>query len=89
MIIGIQYSVITANDDILPLKTRIRSALEHIFNIYGIGRETRQTEIDKVINMECGVLGKRVLAEFLKYVKEENGQAFSEMLKSHRKSKRK
>lgn len=87
LIMGIQYSVITANDNILPLKTRIRGALELILNIYGIDKETQQEEIDKVLSMECRTLGKRVLAEFVKYVKEANEQAFEEMLKSHRRKK--
>ena len=81
---GIQYSVITANDNILPLKTRIRGALELILSIYSIDKETQQAEIDKVLNMECRTLGKSVLDEFIKYINETNEQAFSEMLAGRR-----
>ncbi|MBP1570565.1 MAG: TetR/AcrR family transcriptional regulator, partial [Oscillospiraceae bacterium] len=44
LIMGIQYITITADDSILPLKTRIRGALEYILNIYGIDEEIRQKE---------------------------------------------
>ena len=84
LIMGIQYSVITANDNILPLKTRIRGALELILSIYSIDKETQQAEIDKVLNMECRTLGKSVLDEFIKYINETNEQAFSEMLAGRR-----
>ena len=84
LIMGIQYSVITANDNILPLKTRIRGALELILSIYSIDKETQQAEIDKVLNMECRTLGKSILDEFIKYINETNEQAFSEMLAGRR-----
>ena len=35
--------------------------------------------------MECRVLGRKVLAEFVKYVNETNEHAFSEMLHRYRK----
>ena len=80
LIMGIQYTTITADDSILPLKTRIRGALEYILNIYGIDNRTRQKEIDKVLQMDCRQLGRNVLTEFIKYINETNEQAFSEML---------
>ena len=80
LIMGIQYTTITADDSILPLKTRIRGALEYILNIYGIDNRTRQKEIDKVLQMDCRQLGRNALTEFIKYINETNEQAFSEML---------
>jgi len=85
LIMGIQYSTITADDSILPLKTRIGGALEFILNIYGIESTARQAEIEKVLQMDCREIGRKVLAEFIKYVNETNGQAFSEMLAVRRK----
>lgn len=84
LIMGIQYTTITADDSILPLKTRIRGALEYILNIYGIDNRTRQKEIDKVLQMDCRQLGRNVLTEFIKYINETNEQAFSEMLAGRR-----
>ena len=79
LIMGIQYTTITADDSILPLKTRIRGALEYILNIYGIDKETRQAEIEKVLQLACREIGRNVLAEFIKYINETNEQAFSEI----------
>ena len=84
LIMGIQYITITADDSILPLKTRIRGALEYILNIYGIDNRTRQKEIDKVLQMDCRQLGRNVLTEFIKYINETNEQVFSEMLAGRR-----
>ena len=84
LIMGIQYITITADDSILPLKTRIGGALEYILNIYGIDNRTRQKEIDKVLQMDCRQLGRNVLTEFIKYINETNEQAFSEMLAGRR-----
>lgn len=84
LIMGIQYTTITADDSILPLKTRIRGALEYILNIYDIDNRTRQKEIDKVLQMDCRQLGRNVLTEFIKYINETNEQAFSKMLAGRR-----
>ena len=84
LIMGIQYITITADDSILPLKKRIRGALEYILNIYGIDNRTRQKEIDKVLQMDCRQLGRNVLTEFIKYIDETNEQVFSEMLAGRR-----
>lgn len=87
LIMGIQYTTITADDSILPLKTRIGGALEYILNIYGIDSEIRQQEIERVLQMDCRTLGRNVLAEFIKYINETNEQAFSEMPAGRRKNK--
>ena len=86
LIMGIQYSTITADDSILPLKTRIRGALEYILNIYGIDSKMRQKEIETVLQLDCRAIGRKVLAEFIKYVNETNEQSFREALLSHRRN---
>ena len=87
LIMGIQYTTITADDSILPLKTRIGGALEYILNIYGIDSKTRKKEIDRVLQMDCRTLGRKVLAGFVKYINETNEQSFSEMLAVQRRKK--
>ena len=84
LIMGIQYITVTADDSILPLKTRIGGALEYILNIYGIDKETRQAEIERVLRLDCREIGRNVLAGFIKYINETNEQAFSEMLASRK-----
>lgn len=87
LIMGIQYTTITADDSILPLKTRIGGALEYILNIYGIDEEIRQKEIDRVLQMDCRTVGRKVLAGFVKYINETNEQAFGEMLAGQKRKK--
>ena len=84
MVMGIQYSTITASDDIIPLKTRISGALHLILRIYNVDEETRNAEIEKVLNMDCRKIGQRVLKEFVNYVEETNEHILEDMLYNHR-----
>ena len=84
LIMGIEYSTITSNQGILPLKTRIEGALNQILSIYNIDEETRKIEIEKVLQMDCRSIGKRVLSEFVKYVEETNNHTLEEASRIHR-----
>lgn len=72
LVMGIQWSAITAKDDVLPLNTRISVALRQILNIYNVGEAEIASEIDRVLNMDCRAIGKQVLATFIDYVQEHN-----------------
>ena len=85
LIMGLQYITIVSTDDILPLKTRISGALNQILSIYNVDKETINTEIKKVLDMDCRILGKRVLAEFIAYVEQTNEHTLENML--HRRKK--
>uniref|UniRef100_UPI004057B58B hypothetical protein n=1 Tax=Agathobacter sp. TaxID=2021311 RepID=UPI004057B58B len=87
LVMGIQYSTITASDNILPLKMRISGALNQILSIYNVDEQTRTAEIEKVLQMDCRQLGKRILAEFIKYVKKTNEHTLEELLQRHRRKK--
>lgn len=87
LVMGIQWSTITADDDILPLETRISGALNQILNIYNVDEAAKGFEIDRVLNMDCRTLGKRVLSEFIDYVAKTNQQTLEEMLRSNRRKK--
>ena len=84
LVMGIQWSAITANDNILPLEIRISGALNQILNIYNVDEAAKVFEIDRVLNMDCRTLGKRVLSEFIDYVAKTNQQTFEEMLHRNR-----
>lgn len=84
LVMGIQYSTVTANDDILPLKIRVSGALHQILNIYNVDEQTRTAEIEKILQMDCRKLGKQVLAEFIKYVEKTNEQTLEDLLQRHR-----
>ncbi len=88
LIIGIQYSTITATDEVLPLKKRIAGAINQILTIYNVDEATRKAEIEKVIDMDCRDIGKKVLSEFVKYVEQKSEEALGEILRSRRKSKK-
>lgn len=84
---GMQYSTITASDSILPLRMRISGALNQILSIYNVEEQTRTAEIEKVLQMDCRQLGKRVLAEFIEYVEKTNEHTLEELLQRHRRKK--
>lgn len=84
LVMGIQYSIITANDNILPLKMRVSGALNQILSIYNIDEQTRTSEIEKVLQMDCRQLGKQVLAEFIKYVEKTNEHTLKDLLQRRR-----
>ena len=84
LVMGIQYSIITANDNILPLKTRISGGLNQILSIYNVDELTRTAKIEKVLQMDCRQLGKQVLAEFIKYVEKTNEHTLENLLQRNR-----
>ena len=87
LVMGIQYSIITANDNILPFKMRVSGALNQILSIYNVDEQTRTAEIEKVLQMDCRQLGKQVLAEFIKYVEKTNEHTLEDLLQRHRRKK--
>lgn len=84
LIMGIQYASISATDDILPLKTRISGALHQILGMYNVDEDTRNREIEKVLQMDCRGIGKQVLKEFVDFVEKNNQQTLEDMLRSRR-----
>lgn len=84
LIMGLQYAAIIPTDADIPLQTRIAGALNQILGIYNVDEETRQTEIEKVLSMDCRDISKRVLQGFTGFVERENEHTLEEMIKSHR-----
>ena len=84
LVMGIQYSTITINDSVLPLKTRISGALNQILSIYNVSEEEKNHEIQKVLEMDCRKIGKKVLKEFIDYVNIHNEQTLEEILQNYR-----
>ena len=77
---GIEYATLMTAGDPVTLETRISGALNNILGIFGIPEETRQVKIKKVFAMDYRNLGRRVLADFKKYVADVTEQAFLELL---------
>ena len=84
LVMGIQYSTISIDDSILPLKTRISGALNQILSIYNVNEEEKNAEIKKVLEMDCRKIGKKVLTEFINYVNIHNEQTLEEILQNYR-----
>lgn len=79
---GLQYAAIVPTNINIPVKTRIAGALYQILGMYGVDEETRQKEIDKVLAMECRDISKKVLQEFIAYMKQVNKQNIEDIVKS-------
>lgn len=84
LVSGVEYATLMTVHDGVSLETRIKGALQNILGVYGVPPETRQLKIEKVFAMDYRSLGKRVLAEFKKYVEEANEQAFFDLIKRRR-----
>lgn len=75
---GLQYSAIVPTDANIPLKMRLSGALNQILSIYNVDEETRQEEIQKVLDKDCREISKRVLKAFTGFVKEKNAKTLNE-----------
>lgn len=78
-VMGLQYAAIVPTDANIPLKMRIAGVLNQILGIYNVDEETRQTEIQKVLDKDCRAISKRVLDGFTGFVKKTNADALKEM----------
>ncbi len=86
LVMGLQYAALVPTDADISLKTRIASALNQILSIYNIDEEARKKEIEKVLEMDCRGISKRVLQEFVYYVEKTNEETLDQMIKSHRRT---
>lgn len=80
LVSGIEYATLMTTGDIAPLETRITGALNNIMTIYAVPEEIRTLKISKVLSMDYIALGRRVLEQFKKFVKETNERTFEMLL---------
>lgn len=85
LVMGLQYSTIVTIDSGVELNVKIAGALHQILSIYNVEESVRRKEIQRVLSMDCRGLGKRVLREFIEYIKAENKHTFEELLRERRK----
>ncbi len=78
-IMGLQHAAIAPTDADIPLKARIAGVLNQILGIYNVDEETRQAEIQKVLNKDCREISRSVLDGFIDFVKKTNAQTLKEM----------
>lgn len=80
MIRGIFYSIITTDDSVVPLETRIVGALRLIFSIYNVDEESGNRIIANILQTDYRKLGKRVMDGFANYVKVTNEKTMEEIM---------
>ena len=81
LVSGIEYATLMTAGDPVPFELRISNALRAIMGIYGIPEKVQETKLRKVFAMDYRNIGKQVLVEFKKYVKDVHEDAFQRLLK--------
>lgn len=79
LVSGIEYATLMTTNENLPLETRIAGAFNTIMMIYDVPQELREVNIKKVLAMDYRKMGRRILQEFMVYIREVNEQAFEEL----------
>jgi len=87
LVSGLEYSTLMTTDFSVPLDVRIAGALGQILNIYNVPEEMRKMKIEKVLAMDYRSIGKRILNEFIEYVKKTNDKMLDEITEDIKKKK--
>lgn len=69
---GIEYATLVTKEEKTPLPVQIEQALNAIMLLYGVPEELRRLKIEKVLNMDCRAISRRLLAEFREYIETVN-----------------
>lgn len=76
LVSGIEYATLMTTPDAAPLDVRIAGGLNQIMVIYHVPEEIRSAKIGKVLSMDYGSLGRRILKEFMEYIDRAADQVF-------------
>ena len=77
---GVEYTALKNNATSPKLDKKISGALETILTTYNVPVEIRKKTIEKVLNMDYRMLGRRVFGEFKEYVKRKNDEFFEDLI---------
>ena len=80
MIRGVFYSMITTDDSVVMLETRVVGALRLIFSIYNVDEESGNRIITNILQTDYRKLGKRVMDGFINFVKVTNEKTMEDFL---------
>ena len=78
---GIEYATLMSAGEPVPLETRITTALRCILTVFNVPEEIQNAKLQKMFAMDYMNVGKRVLANFKKYVAKTNDTAFYDLIK--------
>lgn len=82
LVSGIEYATLMTTSGSLSLDTRIAGGLNQIMTIYHVPEEIRAMKIRKVLALDYGTIGRRILREFMAYIDQVNEQAFDLFLQT-------
>ena len=82
IISGIEYGTVISTEHSVDVEQRISAALNTIMMLFGVPEKLRQRKIEKVMNMDHRSIGRKVYADFKKYVTESNESALEDILKN-------
>lgn len=71
---GIEYATIMTKEEQTPLALQIEKTLDTILYLYGVPRELRRSEIERVLAMDYRALGRNILRDFKEYIERINGE---------------
>ena len=81
LVSGIEYAVLFASSNSVPLEIRVGGALRTILSIYNVPKEIRDEKIKKVLSMNYQKLGLDTLKKFRQFVDQTTEQALFDLLK--------
>lgn len=81
LVSGIEYATLMTTESSASLEYRIMGAMRTILSIYNVPDEVIETKLKKVFAMDYRSIGKRVFADFKRYVAESQESAFLELIK--------
>ncbi len=85
LISGIEYATLSNTEHSASVENRISGALNTIMMLFGVPEETRKMKVAKVLAMDYRAIGRKVYADFKRYVTETNENALEEVLKHKKK----
>ncbi|MBQ8141501.1 MAG: TetR/AcrR family transcriptional regulator [Clostridia bacterium] len=81
LISGIEYATLSNTEHSASVEHRIEGALDTIMMLFGVPEDVRKTKLEKVLAMDYRAIGKKVYADFKRYVTETNAHALDEVQK--------
>lgn len=81
LISGIEYATLSNTEHSASVEHRIEGALNTIMMLFGVPEETSRMKVAKVLAMDYRAIGRKVYADFQRYVTETNEHNLEELLK--------
>jgi len=80
LVSGIEYAVLTTDQNLLPIEDRIMVALNNMMMIFNVPENIRKQKIKKILDMDYHAIAKSVMLDFKKFVFESNDHVFEKLL---------